>query len=191
MGLQQGSRKRQRGLHEELMNQMEFPIFKVVETVRLDKSRLNRHNALSKSNNFIRGAPMALMTWNEKLSVNIKEIDEQKKWVNMLNNLHEAMKAGRGAAKLEETLSGLIEYTKVHFATEEKLLHGKRYPFYEGHKKIHNDMIKDVESLRLRYESGETVLSVDTLHFLKNWLTEHIMTTDKNYGPYLNMKGVV
>jgi len=134
---------------------------------------------------------MPLITWNDKFSVNIQEVDEQHKvWVKILNNLYDAMKEGRGADKLSETLDRLVEYTKVHFTAEELLLKKNGYPFYEGHKKIHDDMIKEVELLKLRFESGETMLSVDVMEFLKNWLSEHILNTDKNYGPYLNSKGI-
>ncbi|MGO9481756.1 MAG: bacteriohemerythrin [Candidatus Kryptoniota bacterium] len=136
---------------------------------------------------------MALMTWSDKFSVNIKEIDEQhKKWVQMLNSLHDAMKVGKGRELVGETLAGLVDYTKVHFAAEEKLLRRYNYPFYEGHKRIHDDMVKEVELLRSKYDSGNTmVLSLEVMQFLKNWLSEHILSTDKNYGPYLNSKGVV
>lgn len=134
---------------------------------------------------------MPFITWIDKFSVNVEAIDEQhKKWIDILNNLYDAMKEGKGADKLSETLDSLVEYTKVHFATEEQLLRRNGYPFYEGHKKIHDDMTKEVELLRLRYESGETMLSVDVMQFLKNWLSDHILHTDKNFGQYLNSKGI-
>ncbi|HUI31201.1 MAG TPA: bacteriohemerythrin [Candidatus Acidoferrales bacterium] len=119
---------------------------------------------------------MALMKWRERFAVNIKEIDEQhRKWRDMLENI----------------LGGLVEYTRVHFATEERLIQQSWYPFFEGHKKIHDDMIGEVELLELRHKSGETSLSIYVMNFLKNWLADHIMGTDKNYGPYLNSKGIV
>ena len=134
---------------------------------------------------------MALIIWSDKFSVNVKAIDAQhKKLVELLNTVHDAMKEGRGREVIGETLDGLVDYTKVHFATEEKLLGNNDYPFFQGHKKIHDDMIKEVELLRLRYESGETMLSVDVMQFLKNWLTDHIMGTDRNYSHFLNSKGI-
>ena len=134
---------------------------------------------------------MALMEWSEKLSVNIKEVDEQhKKWIKLLNDLHDAMKSGKGNEVIGSTLSGLVEYTKVHFATEEKLLQSHSYPAFLAHKKLHTEMVAKVESLESQYKSGKPVLSVEVMQFLKNWLSEHIVGTDKNYGPYLNSKGV-
>ncbi len=110
---------------------------------------------------------------------------------SLQNNLYDAMKEGKGVEKVSETLDGLVEYTKIHFTTEEGVLSRSGYPFYEGHKKIHEDMVKEVELLRLRHESGERMLSVDVMQFLKNWLSDHILQTDKNFGPFLNSKGIV
>jgi hemerythrin len=134
---------------------------------------------------------MALMTWNASYSVNVKLIDEQhKKWIDILNELHDAMKSGKGKDKLGGILAELVEYTKVHFAMEERLMQQSGYPHFEGHQRIHADMAREVETLYSRYRAGEPVLSIDVMQFLKNWLSEHIMTTDKNYSPFLNSKGI-
>lgn len=131
------------------------------------------------------------MQWSQRLSVNIKEIDEQhKNWIKLLNDLHEAMKSGKGNEVIGNTLSGLVEYTKVHFAAEEKLMESYNYPDFVSHKRLHTDMAARVEYLETRYKSGQSVLSIDVMQFLKSWLSDHIMGTDKNYGPYLNRKGV-
>jgi len=34
------------------------------------------------------------------------------------------------------------------------------------------------------------VVNVDLLNFLKSWLQNHILGTDKKYAPFLNGKGV-
>ena len=134
---------------------------------------------------------MPLLTWNDDYSVHIDEIDEQHKlWVRMLNDLHDAMKAGKGKDKVGETLSGLVNYTKVHFAKEEELMRSAGYRYFAEHKRIHEDMVKEVESLLTRYKSGELVITLEVMQFLKNWLSEHILLTDKNYGPYLNSRGI-
>ena len=40
---------------------------------------------------------MSLITWDESLSVNVAEIDRQhQKRVAMINELHDAMKSGKG-----------------------------------------------------------------------------------------------
>jgi hemerythrin len=36
-----------------------------------------------------------------------------------------------------------------------------------------------------RYQAGQVALSVEMMNFLKDWLTNHIVETDKRYIPYL------
>ena len=33
-------------------------------------------------------------------------------------------------------------------------------------------------------------MTVEVMNFLKDWLSNHIQTSDKKYGPFLNSKGV-
>ncbi|MCL5267920.1 MAG: bacteriohemerythrin [Bacteroidetes bacterium] len=132
-----------------------------------------------------------MIEWNEKFSVNIRAIDDQhKKWISILNELHDAMKSGKGRDVMGNVLNELVDYTKVHFASEEKLMEANGYPLFSGHKMLHEDMIKEVELLRSRYNSGASGLTIEVMQFLSNWLSEHIVGTDKNYGPYLNGKGL-
>jgi len=135
---------------------------------------------------------MALITWSETLSVNIKEIDEQhKKIVGMVNELHSAMGAGKGKEMLGPILSGLVDYTKTHFDTEEKYMQKFGYPQYPMHKTEHDTLTKQVMDLNTQYQTGKAVITVTIMNFLKDWLSKHIQETDKKYGPFLNAKGIV
>lgn len=134
---------------------------------------------------------MPLLTWNEKYSVNIKAIDEQhKRWIEILNELYDAMKSARGSEVVGKVLRELVDYTKVHFSAEEKLMESTGYSLFQGHRKMHEDMAKEVESLMAKQEAGGTAVTVDVMFFLRNWLSEHIVGTDKNYSTYLNSRGV-
>lgn len=44
--------------------------------------------------------------------------------------------------------------------------------------------------LKNRYAGGQTMLSVETMNFLKNWLTNHIQVADKRYSAFFTEKGV-
>ncbi len=135
---------------------------------------------------------MALFTWSDKYSVNINEIDNQhKKLVDMLNALHDAMKAGKGNEVLGKTLGELIQYVGVHFATEEKLMSTHGYPEYNAHKAEHIKLTQKAVDLQKNFQQGEHVLTMEVLGFLKDWLQNHILGTDKKYSPFLNSKGVI
>ncbi len=135
---------------------------------------------------------MALFVWSDKYSVNIKEIDEQhKKLVDMLNELHDSMKAGKGKEVLGSIFTGLIQYVGTHFATEERLMSSNAYPEYAAHKAEHTKLTQKALELQKNFQEGVPVLTVELMNFLKDWLQTHILGTDKKYGPFLNSKGVV
>jgi hemerythrin len=135
---------------------------------------------------------MASLTWNDKFSVNIKEIDEQhKRLLTLVGNLHAAMLEGQGKQELGKVLGGLVSYTATHFATEERLMKAHGYPEYEEHRQIHQRMTQKVLDIQKQYQDGKINITLDTMKFLEDWVAKHIMGTDKKYGPFLNGKGVV
>jgi hemerythrin len=134
---------------------------------------------------------MPLITWTEKYSVNIAEIDEQhKKLINMLCQLGEAMSQGKGSDVLGTILAELIDYTGYHFSAEERLfdLHG--YPDSAQHKQEHAYLTGIVKKYQEDFANGNWMLTIDVLKLLTTWLNDHILGSDKKYAPFLNGKGV-
>lgn len=135
---------------------------------------------------------MAFFEWDESLNVGVVSINDQhKKLVAMVNDLHDEMQKGQGAAALGKTLDGLVDYTKTHFAYEEKLFADTGYADAAAHKHEHAKLTVTVIAVQQRYNGGAgDSLSGDVMDFLKSWLVNHIQGTDKKYGPHLQAKGV-
>jgi hemerythrin len=134
---------------------------------------------------------MALIIWSEDLSVGIKEIDEQhKKLVQMLNELHDAMSAGKSTLVMGDLLAKLIAYTQTHFQKEESYMSKYAYADLPAHKTEHTALTQKALDVQKRYKEGTAMVSIEVLSFLKNWLTTHIQGTDKKYAPFLNSKGL-
>jgi len=134
---------------------------------------------------------LALFNWNDSYSVNIKDIDSQHNVLfGLINQLHDEMKVGKGKEILGKIIDELVEYTVYHFDFEEKLFTGHQYPDSAAHKKAHIVLIQQVKSLKENYDSGRTILTMEVMNFLKDWLGNHIQGTDKKYSSYLNGKGV-
>lgn len=134
---------------------------------------------------------VALMEWSPSFSVKVKKFDDQhKKLVDLLNQLHDAMKAGEGNTMLGVVLQSLIAYTGSHFADEEKMMQANAYPDYAKHKAAHESLVKQVLDLQKKFQAGGGVLTVTVLSFLKDWLVNHIQGEDKRYGQYFNTKGI-
>lgn len=135
---------------------------------------------------------MPLLTWNESYSVNIHELDTQhKKIVELINELHDGMKLGKGKEICGKILNELVNYTGFHFKSEEKLFEMHGYSETVIHKRQHDDLVEQVMSFKNSFDKGQGMVTVDLMMFLKNWLTNHIVNTDKKYSQFLNSKGIV
>ena len=134
---------------------------------------------------------MPIIAWTEAYSVKIKSIDDQhKKLIDLSNQLHDAMSAGKGRETVGQTLGGLIEYTRTHFAFEEKLMTVQAYPAAPQHKAEHESLTRQVVELQGKFLTGQATVTLEVMKFLKDWLTNHILSVDKKFGAYLNTKGV-
>lgn len=133
---------------------------------------------------------MAFFVWNESYSVKIARMDEQhKKLFSLFDELANAMLSGTVRDTYGQILRGLIEYAKTHFTQEEQLMTQHGYPGYPGHKKLHDEFVKQVNDLQKDFDEGKT-LPVKTSQFLRDWLTNHILKVDQQYSAFLNAKGV-
>lgn len=134
---------------------------------------------------------MAYMEWRAALDTGHAKIDaEHRSLVETLNNLHMAMKQGKGKDEIEKTLLFLKDYTIAHFSNEERLMIAHRYPETQRHCAIHADLVKEVGTLIANFQSGKVVLTSAVFSFLEDWLTKHIQGEDKALGAFLKTKGV-
>ena len=134
---------------------------------------------------------MALIDWNDRLSVNVREIDQQhQKLVAMINELNDAMRERRAKEVLGKIIDGLISYTATHFSTEEKYFTQYQYPETAVHAIEHKNFVKKVTEFKTAFDNDQMMLSIDVINFLRDWLVKHIQGTDKKYGPFLNKKGI-
>jgi hemerythrin len=129
--------------------------------------------------------------WSKDLSVGIEEIDAQHRvLVDLLNEMHDAIQERRGSAVVNDVLAKLAEYTRIHFAVEESLMRIFHYPDYEAHKAEHEELIAEVADLQHKVASGKTAIGFELMHFLKGWLTKHILASDMQYSPFFLEAGV-
>jgi len=132
---------------------------------------------------------MPFVEWNESYSVKIAEIDQQhRQLLNIINNLHEAMRAGGARDKIAPVVNELVSYTRFHFNHEERMLESTGYPAFADHKKVHQSMVKQVEDFRDQVAGGKASTPLKLMAFLKDWLTNHILQTDMHYSGHVTAR---
>ena len=123
---------------------------------------------------------MAFFDWKDSMSVGHQMIDrDHKMLIQYVNEMHAAMMAGKGKDIVGAILNRLVAYTKDHFGREEIVWKSGRYADFDQHKKQHTDLLATVAEFKVKYDKGTVALSVDVMNFLRNWLTNHILISDK------------
>jgi len=134
---------------------------------------------------------MEFIEWTNALSVGVTTFDnEHKQLVVLINTLNQALTAGSAKKTMEDILQSLVNYTTIHFKHEEDYMVLYDYPDYQKHKKEHDALTTQVIEFQERYRAGKTAFSLELMYFLKDWLINHIMGTDKKYKDYFIAKGV-
>ncbi|MZH41156.1 MAG: hypothetical protein F3740_05035 [Nitrospinae bacterium] len=58
------------------------------------------------------------------------------------------------------------------------------------HLEKHKKLVAQVQNFLKKFTAGEIDIDQNLMKFLKDWLSNHIMGTDKFYGPAMNQKGI-
>ena len=122
----------------------------------------------------------------QDIGVGFDQIDgEHRVQVGLLSALRHAVTEGRAETEVNEILEQLIDYTKVHFMSEELLMRLYQYPHYEAHVAEHDRMVEQIEQARERYHSGDSAATTETLDVTFAGLVGHIGRSDRTLGGYL------
>jgi hemerythrin len=117
----------------------------------------------------------------------VKLIDDQHKGLmDIVNDLfnHSTGKEWEERAYFKEVIDKAVQYIKMHFQAEEKLMVNTNFPGYTEHKKAHDDFTLMVLKSVKDFESGKRLVLEKFAYFLKDWTLTHIAVVDKQYADY-------
>jgi hemerythrin-like metal-binding protein len=124
------------------------------------------------------------------LQLGYGDIDAQhRRLVELVNELDDAMRAGHGRDVVGGVLDELIRYTVYHFAFEEKLMDQYAIATASAHKTEHKKLVADVNAFKARFDKGSAAVTTELMTFLRSWLSDHILKTDKALAKELLAKG--
>lgn len=129
---------------------------------------------------------MPLIQWSDTYSVgNITFDAHHQTLVGLINKLHDAMLQGKARQEMSTILTELENYTKYHFAAEEKMLAASGFPTLAQHKVQHREFEAKIAQYQQDLAKGQMGIGTQVAPYLKDWLMKHIQVEDKKYGPYL------
>ena len=130
---------------------------------------------------------MTLISWDEAATLNVAEMDAQhQKLFTLVSKLRQAMTSPYGGNVVSQALEELIEFTRLHFATEETLMTRYGYPDYDKHKQEHEQVLQDVDKLHQRYRNGDALAPFAIELDLEAWAYKHIESSDRSLAEFLN-----
>ena len=121
------------------------------------------------------------MIWNKIYETGNEQVDnEHKEIFKLVQNVMDAS-VGEKKAQIGETIDFLANYTVNHFRHEENLMDESSYPDKPVHKKQHDDFVQEVLALRAR---SADVNDSEIKKVIVNWLTDHVLGSDKIMADY-------
>jgi len=124
--------------------------------------------------------------WNNGFLLNIDEIDQHHEHlVQLFNKMYDEFTSNAPPEALGPVLHDLVDYATYHFLTEERYMEERGYPALKDHKDDHKSFILKITKLRKLFEKGDRGLSFETVVFLKNWISSHILIADVAFGKFV------
>lgn len=119
--------------------------------------------------------------WKNIYSVNNMKIDqEHRQLFDIAKEAFVVVDDDNRNKKIKIILNDLYEYMKTHFKDEENYMEQVKYPYIEGHKKIHKKIIKDLNTfvqkaptIQIDMFEKELALMIDLI------LVQHIIQEDR------------
>ncbi len=126
------------------------------------------------------------LVWKEQLSVGNDVIDSDHKHLIKIINLVEESLATTNRSNLTLALASLSQYSKEHFAREEKIASAAGYTRISQLHKSHDELLSKLDQVKQKIGEEWTASSVK--HFtalLQDWLVNHVIKEDMLMKPAL------
>lgn len=128
-----------------------------------------------------------MIRWTKEYSIGVPEIDKEHQYLfSALNDFYDGIAFGSTREKLVKLIENLMLYTKFHFQHEEELMDSLNYPELEAHKKEHHDFVASVSDFETRLREGTLQASLEVTGFLKDWILNHILHSDKRIELFMH-----
>ena len=132
---------------------------------------------------------MEFMEWTEKYSVGNALVDAYHHIFFQMVNEYRGALAQQAPPAMEERIAFLVDYTLMHFDSEEKLMERVSYPDVDAHKVQHTLFREKMLELQKRYrEDSGAVSAEEVLYLIQDWFSHHILGTDMEFKPFVQDK---
>lgn len=115
---------------------------------------------------------------------------EHQMQMQLLEAFRRAVDAQLSRDVVDEILDRLVDYTNMHFSSEQLLMRLYQYPQFQEHQDTHDRTLEHLQDLRAAFLAGDRLLSLETADELAGQLRSHIHSADRALGRFLVRLGV-
>jgi hemerythrin len=134
---------------------------------------------------------VTLLTWSHDCIIGVQAMDDQHGiLMDTLNELRRMLVRGTNRRDISLQIERLIEFTQMHFLSEEQLLQQQAFPGLDEHRTAHRALLSRLYTALEQVNREEPVHFSSLLEFLPAWYHEHVEEVDQPYGQWLNERGV-
>ena len=134
---------------------------------------------------------MTLLSWNRACTVGVRAMDDQHGiLMDTMNELRLVAVRGSSKEQVSDRLNRLIQFTRMHFWGEEHLMEQYFFPGLAEHRTEHQRIMVQILRFSQHMRHGEKIPMHPMLDSLRKSYAEHIDGMDREYGTWLNERGV-
>jgi hemerythrin len=129
--------------------------------------------------------------WNSQVELGHPLIDQQHKRLFSLSEaVAQTLADSEARRPAEEALRALIDFVRVHFATENGLMREADFPDAGEHARAHGQLLAELEEYCRKVQQGKNAsLTVTGLvAYLWHWLIMHINAADRELVVWLRSR---
>jgi hemerythrin len=132
------------------------------------------------------GKVMPILEWQDRFEIGVEKFDTHHKHLfGLLNAFYNGFDADFSDERLSALLDELIDYATYHFHAEEEWMEANKYSGFAGHREHHKYYIKRVVEIQTDFVKEKGHLPLEILTFLYNWLINHILVADVEFGLFV------
>ena len=109
--------------------------------------------------------------------------------MQMLDSLAAAVENRGNFASMKLVLEQFIEFSDMHFLSEQLVMRLHSYPGYEAHMEEHTRLMKKLREIREKVFRDEKILGLELIKELRAWLLAHMASHDMAFGEFLKLSG--
>jgi hemerythrin len=110
---------------------------------------------------------------------------EHQGQLDLLLDIEAGIRANAEREKLAASLDRLIEFTNLHFMSEQVLMRQQAYPGLPDHESEHDELMEQMREFQGRIAAGDRALTATDVTALHDWVLRHIHTKDAAFAAYM------